>query len=233
MVLCLVSCSKDLDTTNNSSNLHKASYWVNTVDSFWVLYSVDSTNYIKSQTDSAVTIRTSQSFIRETFLEELTDFSAPYPRKVRMEVFDSIGSIWRFFRDFKVINTDNQYSRDFDNIKTVTIQKPVEISTRWKGNSHIDTSILDEEFADWGFQYQNIDQAYTIQGYTFGNTITVLQVADSNAIEKRYSKEIYAKDIGLIQSTYQILEKQEAINPWTQPENGIVVNKRIVDWKGR
>jgi hypothetical protein len=89
------------------------------------------------------------------------------------------------------------------------LKLPINNGFTWKGNAHIDTyNDLEMRFLDgWDYTYENVGATFTDSGRTsIPNTITVNQMdAEGNIgnptapiIQKVFSKEVYAKNIGMV-----------------------------------
>jgi hypothetical protein len=89
------------------------------------------------------------------------------------------------------------------------LKLPITNGFSWKGNSYIDTyNDFDMRFLDgWDYTYANVGSTFTDSGRTaIPNTITINQIdAEGNIgnptapiIQKVFSQEVYAKNIGLV-----------------------------------
>ena len=106
-------------------------------------------------------------------------------------------------RTWYTIKTDLQVERVEENLRFIKMTFPISAETNWYGNHQIDTN---EErwrhYADWEYKYEDIGDAYTLSnGNSFDNTVTVTIFESQsliNATHKRFIKEVYAKDVGLV-----------------------------------
>ena len=89
------------------------------------------------------------------------------------------------------------------------LKLPITNGFSWKGNSHIDTyNDVDMRFLDgWDYTYEDVGGIFTDSGTTaIPNTITVNQVdiegnignPTAPIIQKVFSQEVYAKNVGLV-----------------------------------
>jgi hypothetical protein len=101
------------------------------------------------------------------------------------------------------------------------------------GNVYIPNSVADGFYAGWEYVYSDVHQPYSLNGFDFDSTITVVEVDDSTAINKRYSKSVYAKGIGLVyKDLFDLRLETDSIppvpGPWeTMANRGYTVRIRI------
>ena len=89
-----------------------------------------------------------------------------------------------------------------ENNNYVTLSNPIAKDKSWDGNAY-------NYQRYWDFTYENI--AGTFNQYS--NTVTVIQIDQENEIEKKYYREIFANDIGLVSRTRIDVKTQDIINP--------------------
>lgn len=228
-ILTLYSCNKEREVIAIPSNEVYKEYFPTSIG-YWQEYQIDSFKYVKSPNDTGVTKLFSTSYYREEIGDTIKAFDTPYQLQIKAFRKKNINDNWLFYRNNSIQIQSNFITKNEDNLRFVKIQFPINPTTSWKGNKYIDTSIK-TIYSDWNYGYVNLFQPYRLGINQFENTVTVIQYADSNAIEKTLFYEIYAKNVGLIYAEYQKLEKQNGANPWTLPENGYAIRKSIIDWK--
>lgn len=104
-----------------------------------------------------------------------------------------------------------------ENIVFIKHNFPVRAGKIWDGNSKNTLQNLQELYnistvpEVWEYQYTNVDEPYTINGFTFDSTVTVIQV-DRPALAglDMFAKEVYAKNVGLIHKQMQMHNIQGA-----------------------
>jgi len=232
--LCIIvgfalSCSSDIDTTVPTETENNLTNWYPTTIGFWTEYSIDSTTYRLQQGDTQVIISNSTSYFREEIEDSVPPFDTPHQFRIRASWKRSTVDNFQFHRYYSIMPNSSYLVKNMDNQHYVKLQVPIRNEFSWKGHRMLDST--SPIFYNWNYTYSKVNEPTTIASNYFDKTITVIQIADSNAIEFRYSKEIYAKNIGLIYSELSILEKQNGANPWSKPENGYTIRKRIINWK--
>jgi hypothetical protein len=96
-----------------------------------------------------------------------------------------------------------------NNLRFQKLKLPVINDFNWKGNSYIDTynDFERQFFEGWDYTYENVGTEFTDSGRTsIPNTITVSHInTEGNIgnptapiIQKIFSKEVYAKNVGLV-----------------------------------
>ena len=129
------------------------------------------------------------------------------------------------------------------NQRLIKLVFPLSKGKTWDGLAYIrrDTTVeivggSINFYKDWNeFEYTATDNPMSINGLNFEATVTVLQADANNLIERRFSKEIYAKNVGLIYKEQWILDTQCGGNlagcinsPWElKAEKGFILRQRI------
>lgn len=138
---------------------------------------------------------------------------------------DAVGK--RSFRIFRYLRDTAQtkpwvfaatYSAHFDStnieyvdnsLRYIKLANPVSFNTSWKGNVLINTVLPSPYYYldNWNYTYESLNEPFTTpQGITYENTYTVFQedmqtpatFSANQYNAKSYSKEVYAKGIGLV-----------------------------------
>lgn len=117
---------------------------------------------------------------------------------------------------------DFQLQRVEENQRIIPIVFPIKENRQWDGIVYIRRDTLVpiqggaiDMYKDWGnFECTDVDVPYTdpISLQTYNETARILQVDKTNNIERRYSLERYAKNIGLIYKEMYILDTQCKVN---------------------
>jgi hypothetical protein len=129
-----------------------------------------------------------------------------------------------------------------NNLRFVLLKEPISEGFSWKGNSFIDTKSGNSPVKymdEWNYTYMDIHQPFTVRKGTFDTTISILQTDEvsppgphnpSFYQQTNYSKEVYAKGIGLIFKEF--LHKTWDLSPgphWVDDSYGVKLN--LVDYK--
>jgi hypothetical protein len=103
------------------------------------------------------------------------------------------------------VRTPNIAEQNEENVIFVKHNFPVKDGKTWNGNSKNTLQTLQELYnqttvpAVWDYEYVNVHEPYTINGFTFDSTVTVLQFDRLTPVAlSLFAKEVYAKNVGLI-----------------------------------
>jgi hypothetical protein len=202
--LLLTRCSEKDDFTSESpteyQNLEVGKYITYRLDSILYVDFGQKDTLIKYQAKDVVDAATTDAIGR------------PAWRVVRY-LRDSAGlNPWKENITYLVVSTRESLEIVENNLRFVKLKMPIREGFSWKGNSFISTNSGDPNwifsfYDEWDYTYEKIGEPFTPFGTTsVPNTITVNQAdeilgspGNKNAYsERNFSKEVYAKEIGLV-----------------------------------
>jgi hypothetical protein len=195
----------------------------------YTIYDVDSIDYdYLAPNQIADTIRYQlMEWLTDTFYDNQSRLN------YRLELFirPDAASPWVFWKVWYCLKTDRTFERQEDDLRFMKLVFPIRNDINWNGNIFLpvsDTSYLKLYFG-WNYIYKNLGLPNTVNGLTFNETVEVSHVNDENLIDKRMSKEIYAKGVGLIFRQFEKIEKQDVASSWDRPNQatGFRYIKRI------
>ena len=183
--------------------------------------------------------------LKEQIGESETDnLGKPY-RRIERYILEDSSSSWQFRQVWAAQVQDNFAYRIEDNQRFVAISFPLFKGKEWDGLVYIrkDTTIsipggTIDMYKDWNsFSVLSLDIPETIAGISYDSVLTIKRVDKINNIERRYSFEKYAKNIGLISRQDSILDTQcggniaSCINtPWSQKaEKGFILDMQLIE----
>ncbi|MFC2176371.1 hypothetical protein ACFLR1_05320 [Bacteroidota bacterium] len=130
-------------------------------------------------------------------------------RKQKGEVFWNIKDVWHRVR------TSFFAEQNEENVIFVKLRFPVKNEKAWDGNARNTWKSLQEIYKqntvpqEWPYTCQNVHEPYTINGFTFDSTVTVLQIDRSAVFGLNvFAKEVYAKNVGLIHKEIRMYDVQ-------------------------
>lgn len=188
----LFSCKKD---TLDPVDVGYSYYPVST--GHWIWYEVDSTVWDDFYpVDSPLHVRNYHYDIKEVIESEYYDNEGRLTQ--RLERYQKLCDTCEWFiKDVWAVNlTPSTVEKVEENYRFVKMIFPIENNTSWDGNAF---NILDEQ----DYEYDDIFDAYTINGHSFDSTVTVIEKIDSNAIEASKQYEVYAKNVGMVFRRYR------------------------------
>jgi len=204
---------------------------------FWQTYKVDSISF--SDFTDPISIDTSSYFIKEIIESSYLDFDLD--TNYRVEQFKSYNdSSWFINHIVSLKKTSVNLQRVENDLRFIKLTFPPKDDQTWGGNKYLD--IIDEQSLDffnpnkfnWEYTYSAVNESQTIGNFTFDSCIVVTQIDEENLFEKKYSKEIYAKNVGLVYKELLILKTQAAPsnNDFIErAENGFILIYTISNFK--
>jgi hypothetical protein len=91
-----------------------------------------------------------------------------------------------------------------ENVTFVKLIFPVVNGHTWNGNALNNINSIDPQP---DYEFDNVNEPFTVDGVTFDSTVTVIQNIDSNLIFVKKQFEVYAKNAGLIYRRFRDVEK--------------------------
>lgn len=144
----------------------------------------------------------------------------------------SVKDIWHRVRT-SYIGEQNE-----ENVIFLKHNFPIREGKSWDGNSRNTLQTLQEIYQqlnipeEWLYEYQNVHEPYTINGFTFDSTVTVLQLDRPAVLGLNvFAKEVYALDIGLVHKELRVYDIQ--IDPSNQSDLdtvGFSYEMVVTDW---
>jgi len=208
------ACKKE---TEDMSVEMKYSYYPNNIG-HWVIYKVDSIIWDDNFTPPR--IDTFHYYIKELIESNFYDNSGRQAQRLE-RYFRRNDTLEWTIKDVWYSNvTASAAEKVEENERFVKLVFPVIPGHIWNGNVY---NTRDE----WDYEYTAVDEQLSINSLNFDSTLTVKQYEDSTAINKDYSEEKFAKNVGLIFKYSYHLE----INPVTNEiSKGNKYTYTIVSW---
>lgn len=170
-----------------------------------ITYSIDSTTYINFGTEKVVRSYLIKDVVDSMIIDNLGRNSYKIRRKLRS---NADTTIWDDISSYLVTQHDGRLELIQDNQRYLKLLEPIKDNFEWNGNSFINTISNPElQYLDqWRYYYTDVGMPFTTNNVNFPETITIIQRNDvlgdtlnkDNYFEVNYSKEVYAKGIGLI-----------------------------------
>ncbi len=201
VVMFIVSCTKETETIRTENMLE---YYPMVIGKY-ITYKLDSTVYINLGTVKAV-----HSYLVQDKIDSLISDNMGRPSyKIRRTIRNNNDTTkWSDLTSYLVTIDKNKIEVVQDNLRFVKMVEPITNTTSWNGNSFISTSSLPnlEYLNNWKYSYDQVRRPFTANNISYTETISVNQQNDTLGIPKdksqyfeiNYSKEVFAKSIGLI-----------------------------------
>ncbi|MBN8702458.1 MAG: hypothetical protein J0M08_05310 [Bacteroidetes bacterium] len=220
----LFSCEKEKDAKITDIGYN---YFPLQVGSYWV-YDVDSVVYDDFENDTDYYHYRIKEYVESTFQDFAGNTAFRIERYVKhynaIVPYDSIS--WQLQNVCFANKTKTTAEKVEENMRYVKLIFPVEENKTWNGNSY-------NMLGEMDYTYESIDQSKTINNLHFDSTLVVQQSNTTNAIEKKYYIEIFAKNIGLVKK--EIVDIYSSKPPLNTPvtsriEKGFTLNMSIVEY---
>jgi hypothetical protein len=150
---------------------------------------------------------------------------------------------WKYTATYITSFTNNRVEYIDNNLRFVSLVSPVRESIQWNGTQYINTISPSPYsfFSNWNFEYTNSDEPFTTLKGTIPNTYTVFQQDETlpnipfnsnNYQEKSYSKEVYAKGVGLVYKEFLrwVHQPPTAVNKYFQ-EGSFGIKLNLIDYR--
>jgi hypothetical protein len=138
--------------------------------------------------------------------------------------------------------------RTEDQFRLIKMPFPMTMRSEWDGLSFINRETEVEirqnrirPFTNWEFEVDSINISKTIGNFNFDSTLTITEADDVNAIERRFSRVIYAMGIGPVFIEQRILDSQYCnqspppadceTRPWEiKAERGYILRQTVTSY---
>lgn len=170
----------------------------------YVVYDVDSTYWDNYYCVTRYYHCQLKYTVADTFTDELGRASYRIDVRIRKKVEEP----WETHKVMYATNTGEELELVYDEQRYIKMRYPVQEGLTWKGNAYVNVADSDlHYYNDWDYQYLDVDKTYDNGAVKYDHTVTVLQRDETKnnpeAIpgqdaSRTYSKEVFAKGIGMI-----------------------------------
>lgn len=181
--MLIISACKDNFITPTPIDYTYAPLEVNS----WIEYEIQEINIDKPSN----VYDTSTYYIKEIITEKYSDITNKEAYRVERYKRKDLLSNW-IIKDVWTVQIDNnRYIKTEENIKFIRLIFPVELYKKWDGNIY-------NTFDELEYEITSLNYADSINNINFDSLLTVTHEDELNQIEKKYSIERFAKNIGLV-----------------------------------
>lgn len=185
------------------------------IGKYWI-YAVDSTVFDPTGGDTMVFF--SQTFVKDEILDTLSDNLGNTLFRTERSERKSETETWQTKKVFTQSIQNNQAIRTEDNLRFIKLAFPLRRNNTWDGLVHFDAENLIatvagesiQPFKNWGdFRLLEVGEADTVGTFIFDEVTTLREADDETLIELRFSREKYARGVGLVHKEMRILDTQK------------------------
>jgi hypothetical protein len=168
-------------------------------------YRLDSTSYTGINNAKSINSFLIRDILDSTITDNLGKTTYIYKRSIRSKLDTTK---WDLLLTYRVSNDSSKLYITENNLRFIKMVSPVREGLTWKGNSFINTNENTglAYYENWDYTYGKPSESIIINNIPFAATLSVFQKNDTigNPIDRKqyssilFSKEVYAKDIGLV-----------------------------------
>ncbi|MFM1794610.1 MAG: hypothetical protein RL642_995 [Bacteroidota bacterium] len=170
-----------------------------------ITYRYDSTAYNGINNAKSINTYLVRDVLDSSITDNLGKISFVFKRSIRNQIDTTK---WELLSSYRVTIDSNKLYLTENNLRFIKLVNPIREGYSWNGNSFInvnENSGLDY-YQGWEYTYGKPNEPLTINTIPFASTLTVLHKNDTigNPTDRKqyssilFSKEIYAKEVGLI-----------------------------------
>jgi hypothetical protein len=195
ILVTVISCKRDTITPDYSFYKYFPSN-----KGHWATYHVDSTRWDGFYAIGDSLHERSYKFeIKEVIESTFLDNENRPTQRIERYKKASDTTDW-FLKDIWFSNlTSSTAEKVEENIRFIKLVFPMSNGQTWNGNAL-------NIFGEQDYEYDNINEPFTIDSLTYDSTVTVIQKIEPLLISDVYMIEVYAKNIGLIYKRYRQVE---------------------------
>ena len=187
------------------------------------------------------------SMVREEVIDTNRSVSGDLEYKIVRSELQPNGS-WRPVRTIITGRDAQKAWRTEDNFRLLKMIYPMDRRSEWDGltwiNRDIEVEIRNNRirpFSNWAFEVDSINIPRNIGAFSFDSTLVITEANDVNAIEKRFSRVVYALHVGPVYIEQWILDSQYCNQvpppsdcetlPWElKGERGFIVRQTVTKY---
>jgi|AntRauTorckE5430_2_1112549.scaffolds.fasta_scaffold08644_4 hypothetical protein len=199
LALIILGCEKN--TVEPTIN-HSSKYQPLALGYSW-LYLADSIVFYSSQTQKPDTF---QYLIKQQITDKFINNEGQEVFVISQSYTSYSNSKWTFSSTFTLHKDVNSLVRTFEDVTTVTLSFPFEVSKKWDGNQYNSKSKIE-------CYYDLVHRALTAQTMQYDSTTVIMREQETNLVTSKFEKEVYAVNVGLISKHYEFVTGLDTINP--------------------
>jgi hypothetical protein len=244
VLVALAACSDRSTGTYDDPTVEQQQYFPlsigHTVD-----YQIDSVVF--NEVSGIGLVRdSSTTLVREVVADTLRDPSGNLQWKIERYERKTASEPWEIADIWSAEINDKQAVRTEENLRFLRLVFPMDRRSEWNGNLWIDPfrSIIVagqniRPFTNWSYEVDSIGIARNIGNFSFDDALIVTEVDETNIIERRLSRSIYAKGVGLVFREQFIADSQYCnetppptdcvTKPWVEKaERGYYIRQTVI-----
>ncbi|MFM7023863.1 MAG: hypothetical protein ACKOXB_12905 [Flavobacteriales bacterium] len=168
----------------------------------YIIYHVDSIHFDDFTEKSDTFSFQLKEEIGAAFTDATGNTSYQLKRYTRADTGNADALPWTLRKIWYVTKLDSRYERVEESYRYTRLEFPASEGGTWNGNAFNNNE-------EWDYTYKNVHKPTTLKSNMWDSTLTVIQIDDDLLISKKYYKEIYAKNVGLVYRGYIDVASQD------------------------
>ena len=203
------------------------SYFPNNIG-HWCIYEVDSTVYDDFQNDTFF-YRYQVKEVVESYFTDNSGRQAMRIERYKRPYIDSIPYAnlpWTISRVWTFVRTSSTAEKVEEDQRFIRLAFVPREDKKWNGNAF-------NTIGEWEYKYQSVDEPYMINTMNFDSTLSVIQKDDINLLNRRYYKERYARNVGMIEkNVIDVFDDSLVVGVPVvdRIHGGVIYNIKLVSW---
>jgi hypothetical protein len=202
----------------------------------FIEYKVDST--WQDDPVGAAAFAEAHYFLRDLNESSFTDEEGRPAIRVERHARQSVLGEWKIKDVWHRVRTAEFVEQNEENIVFIKHKFPIKAGKKWDGNGKNLLQSLQELYHQssvpevWNYEYTNVHEPYTINGFTFDSTVTVIQMDRQTTVALSiFAKEVYAKNVGLVHKQLTMYNIQpNTTNPAEKDTVGFTFEMVVTDF---
>lgn len=181
----------------------------------------------------------SSSFVKEEIVELISNSDDEKIYKIERSYKKDSISQWRLTDVWSVRINNSQAIRTEGNLSFIKLVFPAVDGTKWDGNAFFDSDksfpVAAENltiYMDWSYRISDLESHF-VGGTLYNDVKEVSHIDEETFISKRFSSEVYAKGVGLIERNMEIYDTQNGDDTkmWLdRAEKGFFLSQALVSF---
>ncbi len=184
--LFAASCKKDAQTI-----LETGYDYAPVATGNYIIYHVDSIHFDDFTQKSDTFSFQLKELMGESFVDLAGNTSYKLYRYTRQDTGNVNALPWALINVWTVTKLSQRYERVEESYRYSRLKFPMTEGASWNGNAFNNNE-------EWEYTYKDVYKAATVGTNKWDSTVTVIEIDDELLISKKYYKEVYAKNIGLV-----------------------------------
>ena len=209
----LMSCDNEIEMLD----VDRGEAYFPLIPGQWTEYRIDSVIFDDAPGGNIKEFYT--SFLREEVADFLVNTSGDTIYRLERYYKVDESDPWQLLDVWSATKSRTEATKTEENLKFLKLNFPVQVDKRWNPLIYVHENIDEEEvqvgtetirmYRFWESTIDAVDESGQVGDFDFNaSLLEVTHVDDDNELTRRYSKEIYARNLGLVSRVDTILDSR-------------------------